>query len=63
MSDYIKLCPFCKGEGRVGFKQFDIFNAAAYVKCKRCGARTDLVVASAKYSAKDRAIRLWNMRA
>ena len=38
----LKPCPFCGGKAAIGTKSFDLFNVAAYVFCKKCGARTDL---------------------
>ena len=63
MSDTLRACPFCGGPGKVVLKQWDLFNVGAIVQCQRCGARTKLIVPSAEYSAKDKAIRRWNRRA
>lgn len=62
MNDELKLCPFCGGEAVLKIKSFDIFNNAAFVECKKCHARTDMIEASLHYTAIDRAKRFWNRR-
>ena len=56
--DELKQCPFCGGEA--------IFCSAfmdyAFVKCRKCGAKTDNIALSYEYSAKDVAIEAWNRR-
>ena len=58
----LKPCPFCGGNAIVKVKTFDVFNAAAWIECDRCHARTDLVEASVNYTAVERAKEYWNRR-
>ena len=63
MSDTkLKPCPFCGGTGHVIIKTWDLFTHGALVECEGCGARTVLVEPSCEYTAKDKAVELWNAR-
>ena len=62
MSDELQPCPFCGGKAVLKIKSFDIFNNAAFVECKKCHARTDLIEAGLHYTAVDRAKDFWNRR-
>lgn len=54
----LKLCPFCGGTAEIVI--WDKLNL--FVRCKECKVRTDFVEVSAEYTAKEKAIELWNRR-
>lgn len=58
----IKPCPFCGGKARLLIKSFDIFTHGAIVECCKCGARTKLIEPNCDYSAKNKAVEIWNER-
>ena len=58
----LKPCPFCGGKAAIGTKSFDLFNVAAYVFCKKCGARTDLFYKYVQNESKQMARDAWNKR-
>lgn len=55
----LKPCPFCGGKGEL---VISISNTACWIKCDRCGATTMTVKAGLDYSAKEKAVELWNTR-
>lgn len=55
----LKQCPFCGGKAEFYATCIDY----AYVKCRKCGARTGNIALSYEYSTKDVAIEAWNRRA
>jgi len=65
MSDKLKPCPFCGGEGRIRTdteKRFRLF-PIAWVECTVCDARTKFVVTFWSDGGHiDKAIEAWNRR-
>ena len=55
----LKPCPFCGDKGELVISSS---NTACWIKCDRCGATTMTVKAGLDYSAKEKAVELWNTR-
>lgn len=60
MSQLIKNCPFCGGDGKINEEKDANYS---FVKCTKCGAETGIIKSSIEYCANDRAIAAWNKRA
>lgn len=58
----LKPCPFCGGDAETVSRSFDAFHVGYIVRCRKCGAKTDLVMVSGEYTARDKAKEMWNNR-
>lgn len=56
MTQDLKKCPLCKGEGKVVKNNLNL-QFPYYVECTCCGARTEN-----NYITKEEAIKAWNSR-
>lgn len=61
MTEKLKNCPFCGGEGRIRSGAF--FTCIAEVRCEQCGVRTMEYKSASSEDAKLQAIGAWNRRA
>lgn len=61
MSEDLKPCPFCGGEGEAVCLRICEDTVASWVRCLSCGARTDEIEAA--YSDLPSAKATWNTRA
>ena len=58
----LKPCPFCNGVAEAMVGKNTNGNLYCYIKCIKCGARTDAIVESLSYSAVEVAAIQWNKR-
>ena len=56
MSDKLKPCPFCRGQGSLVFEDVDYVGRVYAVQCNKCGVITE------NYDNPAIAIERWNRR-
>ena len=60
MNKELKPCPFCGGEAVLRTSVF--FKHDAYVRCKKCGAKSMSYPSASAEDARLRTIEAWNRR-
>ena len=57
----LKPCPFCGGIAEFRLAQ-SFFDSAIYVECTNCECRTKPIEQSIEYTAREKAVEIWNTR-
>lgn len=57
MKELLKPCPFCGNSAELRSDSI-----SSYVKCKKCGASSELVKVSHEYCSDEKAVFNWNRR-
>lgn len=58
----LKPCPFCGGQAVFYIGRYSGGTNYVVVKCRKCNAKTEEIIGSVAYCAKDVVIDLWNRR-
>lgn len=55
----LKPCPFCGGEAEINANYSE---EKVFVFCKKCKSKGAVVLSCIDYSARDKAVEMWNRR-